>query len=85
MTVSGGGDCFHYYLARGDDHFTHERTERPFCTQQSYANIVLSAKGQRARFVCDNVMQILYFLRKDGASVSVCNNLMQDHNVCERT
>ena len=72
-------------LVRDDDRFTRERTDHPVFMRRSYAKIVLSAKGQSDHFVRENLIQISYCSRKYRLSVSVRDDLMQDHTICKRT
>ena len=88
--VSHGGECFAqpwlfhatvtgflWFLARRDDRFTCEETERPFCMQQYNAKIILFEKGRSVCFVCGDLTKISLCPQNDRASVSVCHNLTQ--------
>ena len=72
-------------ITRGNDCFTRVRMERPFCMRWLYVNIVLSMKVQSVHFVCNNLMQILYCTQKYRATVSVRDDIMQDHTFRKST
>ena len=75
----------HFCFARGNYRFTCESIERPFRTQRSYGNIVLSTKIKSVRPVRDDLIKRSYYQQKDEALVSVCVDLMQDLTVLKRT
>ena len=75
----------HCCITRRNDCFTRIRMERPFFMWWLYVKIVLSMKVQSVHFVCNDLMQILYYPQKYGAPVSVGDDIMQDHTVRKST